>query len=434
MFILFRRFDIKLSVFILSSIFLFWFNLRPSASFLAADEGRLASSFAFQSIESVVEYGLIHNTRLKSAKALWEASLFQPSVLGSIPDPMVGIRLNGAPSKSGASFDQTRFVAAQSFPFFGTLAHLKTMGNAVSELTYLDYLIEKNKVTLAIYTTVFHSILNAKLTQIALKNKAILEHLVAISDVKYQSGIGLQANVLKAKVARDRLDEELLNLSIKSASLEASLNQLLNIPTASYVFQFEYPDRDVQLPDDSQQLAWVPLTLAVRRAQAASQAAESQLSVAQDRRSPYFSAQVEYWDNAVMDNQLAGQLMMTVPWFNRKNSAGISEASFKSSSSVSMWNDSQTRALSQLSTWVTELTMTLKLLNLYETSLLKNSQLALSNYQKAYEVDKASFVDYFDAQQQVYQLEKQYALYQSQYFSALYSLKLQFETGELPHD
>jgi outer membrane protein TolC len=71
---------------------------------------------------------------------------------------------------------------------------------------------------------------------------------------------------------------------------------------------------------------------------------------------------------------------------------------------------------------------------LYERQLLKDARLSLSNFQKSYEVDKASFIDYFEAEQTVFQLEKKYAILKNRYFTQLSALKWQFEKGELPNE
>ena len=105
----------------------------------------MGSEIVFQSTDELIEYGLRHNAQLHSKQALWKAALEQPKSMGSLPDPMIGVRLNGSPSKTdGKPFDQTRYVASQSFPFLGELSHLNQLGKQKAELAYIANLQEKN--------------------------------------------------------------------------------------------------------------------------------------------------------------------------------------------------------------------------------------------------------------------------------------------------
>jgi cobalt-zinc-cadmium efflux system outer membrane protein len=394
----------------------------------------LASEIVFQSTQELVEYGIRHNAQLQSKHALWKAALEQPNALGSLPDPMVGVRLNGSPSKTdGASFDQKRYVASQSFPFFGELSHLNQLGKGKAESAYLAYLQEKNQLTLSILRTVYSYYLNEELISITNKNKAVLDNLINIADVKYQAGLGLQANVLKAKVAKDKFEEELLSLSHQKTVILESLKQLLNVSTASITLQSTYPNKQ-SLAFDTAIDRWVNDTLTVKQAKAMLTISNSKLIVEKDRYLPNFSAQIEYWDNAAMDNQYGGQIMMTVPWFNSKNSASVDEAKHQKQASVASLEDMKSKVRAGLTTLVSEIQTTDKTLQLYDDSLLKHARLALSNFQKAFEVDKASFIDYFEAEQTVFQLEKHYAMQKNRYFTALATLTWQFEKGELPDE
>ena len=115
---------------------------------IGLSQSMLASEIVFQSTHELVEYSLRHNAQLQSKHALWKAAMEQPNTLGSLPDPMVGVRLNGSPSKTEAhSFDQKRYVASQSFPFFGERSHLQQLGKDKSASAYLTYLQEKNQLT-----------------------------------------------------------------------------------------------------------------------------------------------------------------------------------------------------------------------------------------------------------------------------------------------
>lgn len=399
--------------------------------------GIMGSEIIFRSTDELIDYGIRHNAQLQSKQALWQAELTKPKALSGLPDPMIGVRLNGSPSKTeGSSFDQKRYLASQRFPFFGTLSHLNQLGEKQAESAYLSYLQEQNQLTLSILQTVYNYFLNQDLIAITTKNKIVLENMINIADINYQAGRGLQANVLKAKVEKDKLEADLLLLSHQKTMILESLKQRLTIPTASVTLQATYPvqptlNTDSAIPSID---SWVNDTLAIRQADAMLDISDSRLTVEKDRYLPHFSTQVEYWNNAGTDNQFSGQVMMTVPWFNSKNSASVDEASHQQQASKASLEDIKTKLHTRIVTLISEIQTTDKTLQLYDGSLLKQARLALSNFQTAFEVDKASFIDYFEAQQTVFQLEKHYAMQKNRYFTALADLTWQFEKGELPND
>tara|TARA_A100001015_G_scaffold257743_1_gene300518 strand:+ start:806 stop:2056 length:1251 start_codon:yes stop_codon:yes gene_type:complete len=394
-----------------------------------------ATTLTFNSLDEVIHYGVQHSPQLKAQRLQWESSKSLPKKLGSLSDPILGVRLNGTPAKnSDYTFDQKRYLLKQSFPFWGELTHLKELGDSKVTIAYLEFLLTQNKIVFSIESLVYKLLLNDELTDITKKNKAILTQLANIADVKYQAGLGLQANVLKAQVSKGKLDEELLSLNHQRIVLVEQLKKMLNVsPTIDITFAIKESTflKDT-LPTPNQN--WAHKSLIVQKADAMKTSKQSAVQVEKDRYMPNFSAQVEYWDNSGMDNQYGGQIMMTVPWFNAKNSASLLEAKKQFESSQYSLQDSTNMVRSMLVSLVSDINTTHKKVLLYEQQLLKDAGLSLSNFRKSYEVDKASFIDYFEAEQTLYKLEKKHAVLKNRYYTQLSALKWQFEKGELPNE
>jgi outer membrane protein TolC len=394
-----------------------------------------ATTLTFNSLDEVIHYGVQHSPQLKAQRLQWESSKSLPKKLGSLSDPILGVRLNGTPAKnSDYTFDQKRYLLKQSFPFWGELTHLKELGDSKVTIAYLEFLLTQNKIVFSIESLVYKLLLNDELTDITKKNKAILTQLANIADVKYQAGLGLQANVLKAQVSKGKLDEELLSLNHQRIVLVEQLKKMLNVsPTIDITFAIKESTflKDT-LPTPNQN--WAHKSLIVQKADAMKTSKQSAVQVEKDRYMPNFSAQVEYWDNSGMDNQYGGQIMMTVPWFNAKNSASLLEAKKQFESSQYSLQDSTNMVRSMLVSLVSDINTTHKKVLLYEQQLLKDAGLSLSNFRKSYEVDKASFIDYFEAEQTLYKLEKKHVVLKNRYYTQLSALKWQFEKGELPNE
>ncbi len=394
-----------------------------------------ATSLTFTSVDALIRYGLSRNAALNATLSSWESSKSLPAKLSGLPDPKIGVRFNGAPAKnSDYSFDQKRYLLSQSFPFFGDRAHLREEGEAKGAVSYLDLVLAQNEVRHSIESLVYKLQLNNALSDITKKNKETLIQLSNIADVKYQAGLGLQAQVIKAQVSKGTLEEELLSLSHSRVVLMEALKQSLNVEGGSDISLDipapSVPKISVSRPNKN----WAAKSVAVQKSEAIKAVQESVLAVEKDRFSPKFSAQFELWDNPGSDNQVGGQLMMSVPWFYSSNKAAIKEAEGVVAAREFAVEEALNKTHSRLVSLVSDINTTQQKIVLYDTQLLRDARLSFSNFQKSYEVGNASFIDYFEAEQTVFQLEKKQARLINHYHTQSSALKWHFEKGELPHE
>lgn len=254
--------------------------------------------------------------------------------------------------------------------------------------------------------------------------------MVNIADVKYRSGSGLQGNVLKAEITKGKMEEQLLKLTHQRLQLNAMFGQLLGVEknvsvSLNYTMAIEPV---LSTPDQT----WVNTTLQVRRADAMSDVSTQIKRVEDDRYLPNFSAQLEYWDNAGMDNQYGGQIGVTFPWLNGKNAAATKEAEWMALSSIELTKDSENISASKLKSLISDINTTVKSIRLYDKSLLKSAELSLNSFQKAYEVDQVSFIDYFESEKMLFGIEMDYERLLNRYHTLRATLKSYYEKGGLP--
>jgi outer membrane protein, heavy metal efflux system len=370
----------------------------------------MAANVSINSVDDAVRFGLANNPMIKSQAQVLKSKKNIPKKMGSLNDPKIGLRFNGAPAKNANySFDQQRVFVNQSFPFLGKLDHKNELGKKEVSISELDFDMAKNEVEVSIKSLCYTLILNKTLIGIAEKNDRVLENIINIADIKYRSGKTLQANVLKARVTKGKLEEKIFQLSHQNLMLKEQLKKWLGVSEGNQVsIELRYP-KPIKLAISTVNTAIVSDTLAVKRAIAIKNRADHLLQVEKDRYLPDFSAQMEYWNNSGMDNQYAGQIAMTLPWFSSKNGASVKEAELLRGSKSSQIIDIRNLIRSSLVTMLSDLKTTQATVELYEKTILKNAELSLSSFQKAFEVDKASFLDYFESEKTLFSLEMDYA-------------------------
>ncbi|MBT5953344.1 TolC family protein [bacterium] len=385
-------------------------KIKLSICILIVGNALLAAPASINSVNDAVKYGVANNPMIKAQSQVLNAKKNLPKKMGSLSDPKIGFRLNGTPAKnSNYSFDQRRIFINQSFPFLGKLARKNELGNKEVSISELDFEMAKNEVSLSIQSLYYNLVLNKELVKITEKNNKIFENIVNIADIKYRSGKTLQANVLKARVSKGKIEEKLLNLAHQEVKITEELKKWLGgLDNDLISIAFVYP-KPIETTFSAAMPSVIFKTLMVQKAITIKNRADQILRVENDRYLPNFSAQVESWNNSGMEHQYSGQIAMTVPWFNEKNSSTIKEATSLKNAKGNQLVDTQNNVKRLLVTLLSDLKTTKETIKLYDEIILKNAALSLSSFQKAFEVDKASFLDYFESEKTLFSLEMDYA-------------------------
>lgn len=392
-----------------------------------------AATELISTADDAVRLGLKNSPHIKAHQYTLKANSVLPSKLGSLDDPMVGVRFNGMPAKNSAyNADQKRYFINQSFPFLGELGRKRQLGEKQYQLAKVNYQIAENRFVFRVKKGYYQLVLNDALIQVTKKNQDILQKMVNIADVKYRSGSGLQGNVLKAEVTKGKLDEQLLRLQHQKTKLEAEFQQLLGV-SENVVASLNYTAGIKGISENiSSEL--ISETLTQKRAALMQDVSRQKKRIQDDRYLPNFSAQIEYWDNAGMDNQYGGHIGMSIPWFNSRNAASVEEAEQHNLSAIEMELDQHNVNRTQLKTLLSDINTTAKTIQLYRDSLIRNAELGLSSFQKAYEVDSVSFIDYFEAEKMLFGVEMDYAKLLYKYHMLRAKWESYFEKGDVLND
>ena len=393
----------------------------------------VAETHSIYSRDDLVHYALDHNPALVSQRLIWESSLDTSKILSHLPDPKVGWRWNGLPSNNDAYYgDQQRYVVEQSFPYFGVIDHLEDDAEVKSQVVYFSYMMKKNEIIFSVDSLLYNLILNQVLLAILKKNESNLESLINITEINYQSGINFQSALLKLKIAKVRYEEDALRLEHQRLQLMEELKQIVGISSdISLADKIIYPDFQILgTPNET----WLSQSLLIQKAETLGDVSDFNVILQTDKGRPSFSAQIEFWNHSGMDNQGASQVMMTVPWLSTKYKEIIDQSKKDAKAEQFKVQDTKTRVMKEFNVMVSELVTISKIITLYESTILEHAHLSLSNFQKAFEGNKASVIDYFEAEQDVFDVEKKLAMLKNKYFIGLSQLKSQFEKGVIPHD
>ena len=180
-----------------------------------------------------------HNPNLSEMRARYKAVSEIPSQVGALPDPMVSLNAMNFPSdtfdRDQEAMTQTQIGFSQVFPFPGKLSlkeeaaeydalaaghtvdevRLQLIGNVKSRwwnLYYLDRALETVEM-----------------------NKSLLRQFIAVAKTKYETGKGLQQDVLLAQLELSKLIDQKIQLQAIRRNQSIQLNVLMDRPANKVV-------------------------------------------------------------------------------------------------------------------------------------------------------------------------------------------------------
>ena len=170
-----------------------------------------------ETLDSFIEEALVRNPQIKAARAGAESRAKRPSQEGSLPNPIIGGRIkNVSFSKFTLGEDPRSDIQAfivQEIPFPGKLSLKEKIAEEEAQSRrWLTNAVSRRVITELKEAYYEWSFINESIA-ITERNKDLLKSFVKIAEVKYEVGMGIQQDVLKAQVEVSGFIErlELLN-------------------------------------------------------------------------------------------------------------------------------------------------------------------------------------------------------------------------------
>ncbi len=197
------------------------------SSLLFAEEGTIR-------LNELLNLARERNPKIKALKDEVEAYVYRIPQQKSLPDPMVGLSFQnmglnritiGEEVMSGIGLSFT-----QALPFPGKLR----LKGEIAEKAYERKRENLNAAELEVLKDVklsyFELFSLYKSVEILLKQKALLEKALSLTETKYAVGSGVQSDIFKAQVEISRMDEMITPMRQMIDSLRAKINLLLDFP------------------------------------------------------------------------------------------------------------------------------------------------------------------------------------------------------------
>ena len=380
-------------------------------------------------LDSLVEEATNNNPLIKASKAKWEASIMRPSQEGSLPNPIIGGRIKNVSFSDITLGEDPRsdiqaFVA-QEIPFPGKLSSKEKIAQKESESQrWLSDAISR-KIIADLKETYFEWFFINKSIEITNRNKELLQKFTKIAEVKYEVGMGIQQDVLKAQVEVSGFIERLELLAKRKEIVETKIKRILNRPLDSplgepeEITKSELTTTLAEITDATSEHA--PL---LKSSSEIVDSREESLKLAKKQYLPDFILGATYfnrdWGNGDLDDIWQVSLGLRVPlYYWRKEKFGVREASLDVSQARENYESTKNNLLFQVKDNYITATTAEKLVELYQTGIIPQSTLSLESAISGYQVGNIDFLTLLNNLITLFNFELEYYQQLTEYQKAL---------------
>ena len=202
-----------------------------------------------ETLDQLVQEALTNNPDLAAAKARWQQSSHKGVQVGSLKDPILSFALSNYPNDDLSSdvspMTGNELKLAQAFPFPGKLDGRSALANEQANWFESVYRDQHFQIARMVKDAWYRLYLKGRVIAVTERNLALVDDIIRLTEVRYETGSGLQQDVLKAQVQRSKLMDRLMSLRQQQTAVQAELNRLLNRPSDS---TFDVPE-ELELVD-----------------------------------------------------------------------------------------------------------------------------------------------------------------------------------------
>lgn len=379
--------------------------IGPTA--LQADE-------AVITLKDLEQEALKNNPEIGMAGKRAESAEEKKSLAAAMPDPMIGyeIRNVGALGTSTVGKEEMSMqgvVFTQEIPFPGKLSTKGDAARKQAEREQDNSRETRLRVLSSLRSAYYDYYLAYRSSEILEQNKEVMKNFQSISETRYATGQGIQQDVLRAQLEVSMLLEKLAMQEQKKEAQRAMIDTLLG----------RDPRAPLGRPGDrlvttfgtgldeltSMAVANSPSLSAKHRMVEQS---EHELSLSRREYLPDMVVSGGWFTRGELKDYYEASVMFRVPLYFWNKSTGVKAASADLGSVRYEYESAKLMTISRIKDLYTMAKTSERLLNLYESGIIPQAQLALQSATSNYRVGKVDFLSLLESESLLLKYQLQY--------------------------
>ncbi len=377
----------------------------------------------------LVHEALTNNLELQAAKAKAERYQHRVSQAKSLDDPMLSFSFSNYPHDSfnrgeyPMTGDELRI--AQKFPFPGKLAAKEAMAEGEAGWYEAVYRDSRQQIARKVKDVWYRLYYLDRSLDVTNRNLALLDDVIRLAEVRYETGQGLQKDVLNAHLQRSRLLDKRLALVHDRQVALAELNTLLDRPandshTPPESLTEEFNELDIELYLDAARKKR-PMHLAYQSLLDRSRQ-QQQLAGLDDYPDLTVWAGWRFRDGGLPDDGtdfVSAGLSINLPIYREKRVAAKAEAGAALRTVQKEYAEFRNQVERTIRDAYSRMVQNRDQTKLYRQGIIPQSSQTYSAMMSAYQVGKVSFTDVLEALISLYNDELAYHQAYSSYLRNL---------------
>ena len=373
---------------------------------------------------SAVEIAIRDNPNLAEMQTRYEALAEVPSQVGTLPDPMVSVNAMNFPTntyeRDQEAMTQLQVGFSQVFPFPGKLSlkeeaaeyDARAAGHSVDELRLQLIKNVKSKWWQLYYMD--------RALETVDSNQALLRQFITVAKTKYETGKGLQQDVLLSQLELSRLMDQEIQLQAIRRNQAIQLNILMDRPANDPI---ALPDKvSKMMPNLANESELYQKAESVRprlkQMETHIDAAQSRLELAKRDYYPDFKLGVTYGDRTgenplprggARSDFVSVMVGVKIPLYaGRKQSKAVSQKSLELQKNRYALLDEKGLVTAAISSAVTDYHLAKQQFSLYGSGIVPQAQQTVQSMLAGYQVSEVDFLNLVRSQMTLFNYELQY--------------------------
>lgn len=364
------------------------------------------------------------NPGLAAMRMRYEALQEVPSQVGTLPDPMVNLNAMNFPTDSfdrdQEGMTQLQFGFSQVFPFPGKL-DLKEEA-ATFDAIAAGYSVDEMRVRLAnsVKMTWWQIYYLDRALETLEKNKELLRQFISVAKTKYETGKGLQQDILLAQLELSKLMDQGIKLVALRKHQAIQLNTLMDRPASDQISLVA--PQALGMPDLISETALLQLAYDARpklkERETQVEAARSRLALARKDRYPDFKLGVTYGERSGDNSPSVGDsradlfsvmVGARIPLYaGRKQSRAISQRAAELAKSQYALIDEKGVVRAAIAGAATDYQRSREQYELFAKGIIPQAEQTVQSMLAAYQVSEVDFLNLVRSQMTLFNYELLY--------------------------
>jgi outer membrane protein, heavy metal efflux system len=375
-------------------------------------------------VEAAVEIAVRDNPNLAQLQERYKALTEIPSQVGALPDPVINFNTLNFPvpdfNRRQEAMTQVQLGFVQAFPFPGKLG----IKEETAEFEALAASHSVDELRLQLISSVRNKWWQVYFFDHALEtvynNQALFREFIKVAKTKYETGDGLQQDVLLAQLELSGLFDHEIQIKAMRRTQAIQLNVLMDLPTRVSVnlpkiVPTELPPLLAKEVFFKKAEEFRPL---LKQRETEIDVANSRLKFAKKDTLPDFSVGVNYGDrrgdnplprSGSRDNFFTFMLGVKVPIYSkRKQYKAIDQRATELQRSYYSSQDEKARVLGSISIALTDYDRAREEFSLFETGIIPQASQTVQSMLAGYQVNEVDFLNLVRAQVTLLDYELEY--------------------------